>query len=241
MTIVRTMDRFWQTGVVLAFAIGTAFGPIVAVAQDRAPAVQQADPELVIENDSALPDTYPHGRYEVRFMARGGVTPVHWRVTLGSLPPGMRLEDNGLLHGEAERAGDFQFTVSATGSGVPQLAAHKSFVIRVRAAFTMEWKTKAHVDGNRIEGSAEVTNTTPDDLDLTFIVLAVAENGRATAIGYQHFVLPRATVNKVLPFGDTLPRGRYEAHVDAVGEVEAKKLIYRQRLVSPGLEVTAGP
>ena len=34
----------------------------------------------------------------------------------GALPPGIKLEDEGLLHGEAERAGEFEFTVSATDS-----------------------------------------------------------------------------------------------------------------------------
>ena len=33
---------------------------------------------------------------------------------------------------------------------------------------------------NRIEGSGEVSNTTAEDMDLTFDVKAVAENGRAT-------------------------------------------------------------
>jgi hypothetical protein len=79
-------------------------------------------------------------------------------------------------------------------------------------------------------------------MDLTFIVLAVAENGRATAVGYQHFVLRRGTIAKELPFGETLPPGGYVVHVDAVGEVERKKLIYRERMqtASP-LQVTVGP
>jgi hypothetical protein len=77
---------------------------------------------------------------------------------------------------------------------------------------------------------------------LTFIVLAVAENGRATAIGYQHFLLPHGTIEKELPFGDTLPHGGYVVHVDAVGEVEKRNLIYRERLqTSRPLQVTVGP
>jgi hypothetical protein len=98
------------------------------------------------------------------------------------------------------------------------------------------------VNGNRIEGSAQVANTTPDDVDLTFYVLAVAANGRATAIGYQHFVLKRGTMEMELPFGETLPHGGYVVHVDAVGEVAAKNVIYREYLETPGpLQVTVGP
>ena len=98
------------------------------------------------------------------------------------------------------------------------------------------------LSGNRIDGSAEVSNTTPDDIDLTFVVMAVQENGRATAIGYQRFLLRRGTVQKELPFGDTLPHGGYVVHVDAVGEVAAKNLIYRDRMQTAGaLQVTIGP
>jgi len=203
----------------------------------------QDEPELVIENDSELPETYPRGAYEVRLRARGGVPVLHWRL-LGkeTLPPGIKLEDDGLLHGEAERTGEFQFTVSVTDSGKPQLAVQKLFVIRVRAALTLKWKSLAHVAGNRIEGSVEVTNTTPDDMDLTFDVKAVAENGRATEIGYQHFVLRRGTIAKELPFGEILPHGGYVVHVNAVGEVRPKNAIYRERMqTDQALHVVVGP
>jgi hypothetical protein len=203
-------------------------------------AAQEA-PDFVIENDSDLPDTYPGARYVVRLQAHGGTAPLRWRVIFGTLPPGLRLE-NDTLRGEPDRAGEFHFTVSVADSGAPAVTTHKAFVIRVISAFKLNWKAQAHVDGNRIEGSAEVTNTTADDMDLTFYVLAVAGDGRATAIGYQHFLLPRATVAKTLPFGETLPRGGYVVHVDAVGEVGAKKLIYREHMQTPeALQVTVGP
>jgi hypothetical protein len=196
---------------------------------------------LFIENDSELPPTYPYGQYQFRFRAHGGISALHWRLLKGALPPGMKLEDDGLLHGQAQRTGEFQFTVSVS-DGRPQWGVQKEFVLRVTSALSLKWKNPARVNGNRIEGSVEVSNTTRDDLDLTYIVLAVAENGRATAIGYQHFVLPRATLAKELPFGETLPTGGYVVHVDAVGEVAAKKLIYRERMQTPSaLQVTVGP
>lgn len=202
----------------------------------------QGESGLIIQNDATLPDTYPRANYEFRFRAHGGVPVLHWRVEKGSLPPGLKLEDDGLLHGQAQRAGEFEFTVSVKDGNQPPQAVQKAFLLRVRSAISLNWKTSAHVNGNRIEGSVEVTNTTPDDMDLTFIVLAVPSNGRATAIGYQHFVLRGGTIAKELPFGDTLPRGGYVVHVDAVGEVEAKNLIYRDRLQTPSaLQVAVGP
>ena len=250
------MNKFrgmWQAGVLLTVWAG---GPGLMVAQTEATAYEgqtgartpSAGPPgeraLVIENDSQLPDTYPQGPYLVRLAARGGVAPVHWRVEKsgGALPPGIKLEDDGTLHGAAERAGEFRFTVSATDSGNPAQAVEKQFVIRVQVALSINWKSPAHVTGNRIEGSVEVTNTTPDDMDLTFDVKAVAENGRATEIGYQHFMLRRGTIAKELPFGETLPHGGYVVHADAVGEVTPKQLIYRARLQTTGpLQVTVGP
>lgn len=200
------------------------------------------DPDLVIENDSQLPETYPHASYEFRFRAHGGVPTLHWRVEKEALPQGLKLDDDGLLHGSSDRTGEFQFTISVTDGGQPQQHVQKVFVLRVLSAMELSWKTPAHVNGSRIEGSAAISNITRDDIDLTFIVMAVPRNGRAVAIGYQHFVLRRGTLAQELPFGETLPRGGYVVHVDAVGEVSVRNVIYRERLQTPSmLQVNVGP
>jgi hypothetical protein len=195
-----------------------------------------------METESPLPDTFPNASFEFRFQAHGGVPTLHWLLEKGAPPTGLKLEDDGRLHGQPDRAGDFRFTVSVKDGGKPQQAVQKEFVLRVLSGLSLNWKIAAHVSGSRIEGSVEVSNGTPDDMDLTFIVLAVPGNGRAVAIGYQHFVLHRDTLGKELPFGENLPHGGYVVHVDTVGEVAAKKLIYRERMQTPGmLQVTVGP
>ncbi len=242
------MARVLNVVVLLAWAMGMTscqfdmVGTSNELSEDPvAVAAPQAQGGLIIENESQLPDTFPHGSYEVRFRARGGVSTLHWRVEKGALPSGVKLDDDGLLHGQAERTGEFQFTLSVTDGG-SERAVQKGFLLRVRSALTLNWKAGALVHGSRIEGSAEVSNTTPDDVDLTFYVLAVASNGRATAIGYQHFLLKRGTLAMELPFGESLPHGGYVIHVDAVGEVAAKNVIYRESLQTPGpLQVTVGP
>ncbi len=229
-----------RTLMALTCAAGMAVFPIGMLRE--AAGTPQSEPELLIQNESELPDAYPRTPYEYRFHARGGVPVLHWRLEKGALPPGMKLDDDGRLHGAPEHKGEFQFTVSVRDGGSPQQAVQKGFTLHVRSAFTLAWKIPAHVNGNRIEGSVEVSNATPDDIDLTFIVMAIAGNGRATAIGYQHFVLARGTIGKELPFGETLPRGGYVVNVDAVGEVAAKNLIYRERMQTPlALQVLAGP
>lgn len=227
---------------VCVLMLAAAKQQFVAAQAPSRPAVQTRDQNtLVIENDSELPDAYPRRPYQIRLAAHGGIPPYTWQRESGTLPTGLNLERNGLIHGEPEHGGDFQFTLSVVDNSEPRQAVQKTFVIHVRSAFNLAWKSPARVNGNRIDGSVEVSNTTPDDIDLTFIVLAVASDGRATAIGYQHFPLPRGTTAQELPFGDTLPRGGYVVHVDVVGEVAEKRLIYRERLQTGPLTITIGP
>lgn len=208
--------------------------------QNQTAAAPQPDGDVVIKNDSPLPDTHVGASYKVRLIAAGGTPQFHWRLAKGTLPPGMRLTEDGLILGTAQQGGEYQFTVFLRDSN--GLRKYKDFVIRVRSALSLQWKSPAHVNGNRIEGSVEVSNDTRDDIDLTFVVLAVAGNGRATAIGYQHFPLKTGTHEMELPFGETLPPGGYVVHVDVVGEVARKNLIYRERLQTPqALQVTVGP
>jgi len=209
-------------------------------AQDKT--APEQDNRLKIE-PAELPVTYPYGPYQVILHARGNYVPVlRWKVEKGILPPGIVLEENGTLHGAAERAGEFRFLVEVRDSGEPQQAVQEAFLIKVVEAMTLEWKVPAHVTANRIDGSVAVSNTTADDLDLTFDVKAVNEYGRATEIGYQHFPLTRGTIGMALPFGETLPHGAYLVYVNLVGEVAKRNLIYRQRMQTPArLHVAVGP
>jgi hypothetical protein len=224
----------------LALAIGISG---VAIAQAGAPSAPAAAPDggsLIIENNP-LPPAHPHGNYSFLFKAHGGVPQLHWRA-VSDLPGGLRLEDDGTLHGAPEKTGEYRFSVSVTDGGQPKQAVQREFTLNVTASLIMEWKIPAHVTGGRIEGSVQVSNGTNDDFDFTFVVLAVAENGRATAIGYQRFDLKKGTTDFEIPFGENLPHGGYVVHVDGVGEVAALNQINRARLQTPGpLQVAVGP
>ncbi len=242
------MARVLAMAKMAKFALVMALGA-VALGQAAAPGQDTSSPDtpsqgngLLIEPEK-LPDTYPQEAYAVELYGNGNYVPVlQWRVESGALPPGIKLEENGELRGAAERAGEFEFVVGVRDSGKPQQAVQKVFVIKVVEAIKVDWKVPAHVTANRIDGSVAVSNTTRDDMDLTFDVKAVAENGRATEIGYQHFPLKRGTVGMTLPFGETLPHGAYVIYVNVVGEVAKRNAIYRQRMQTPGpLQVVVGP
>lgn len=237
-----SMNRFTLTvAISLVLATAGCQFDLVHANSDPEQASRPDQDTLTIDSGSALPDTHPDARYELQLFAHGGAGPYHWNIERGALPQGITLAENGALHGSPKAGGEFQFTVIVRDR-MGQVV-RKQFTIRVVSALMLNWKAPAHVNGSRIEGSVEVSNTTADDVDLTFVVMAVATlNSRGTAIGYQHFVLPKGTTGKELPFGETLPHGGYVVHVDAVGEVAPKKLIYRERLQTPGaLNVDVGP
>lgn len=210
--------------------------------KSAAPAAAEPDSSPLIIDTASLPPTYPKADYTVHLQAHGGAPPVHWKVESGQLPPGLRLEDDGTLHGSPERPGEFKVTLSVSDGSRPQRAVQREYALNVVSAISMDWKKPAHVSGSRIDGSVTVTNTTGDDLDFTFVVMAVAENGRATAIGYQRFPLKKGTVDFEIPFGETLAHGAYVVSVDGVGEIADKNQIHRARLQTPvALQVVAGP
>jgi hypothetical protein len=221
---------------IYAFAVALLWLAGAAAAQ------QPPDPTNLLLDAVTLPTGSPRHSYKFQFQAHGGIPPMKYAITDGSVPTGMKLGEDGLLAGTPTATGKYRFTISVTDSSNPPQKAFRVFELRVVAPFLMQWKQYAHVSGNRVSGSVVVSNSTEDDFDFTFIVLAVAENGRATAIGYQHFPLKNGVDSQEIPFGETLPRGNYVVHVDAVGEVADKDQIYRARLqTKEKLAVIVGP
>jgi Putative Ig domain len=192
--------------------------------------------------DTPLPNAAPRHAYRFEFHTRHGIPSFKWAVIDGDVPAGLRLSEDGVLSGSPLAAGVFHFTVQVTDTSRPPQTATRLVELRVVPPLLLEWRDDAKVTGNRIDGKVKVSNGTEDDFDLTFVVLAVAENGRATAIGYQRFVLKHGVTSFEIPFGETLPNGGYVVHVDTVAEVPEKDQIYRARLqTKERLQVVVGP
>lgn len=75
--------------------------------------VRSGTPMIVTET---LPPALVGDRYEVRLEATGGQAPYTWTVQTGTVPAGLTLQDDGLLFGSAEAAGEFVFGVELKDS-----------------------------------------------------------------------------------------------------------------------------
>jgi Putative Ig domain len=201
----------------------------------------QTAPPLTIV-DETLPSLDPGVEVRIPLTARGGVLPYHWSVTAGNLPEGISLTPEGVLIGRPTTLGRFAYTVTVEDSARPANRISKELQTVVSASLVLEWLRPPQARGDRIDGTVQVSNGTNDDFDLTFIVVAINEIGRATALGYQHFTLKAGTANFQIPFGQTLPRGAYIVHADAVAEIPDRNRILRRLLETPApLPVTQGP
>jgi len=187
---------------------------------------------------SILPETPPvpvQGEmYRFQLTAEGGVPPYTWHLGpgQGGLPPGLQLEPRlGLITGMPTAAGDFEFTVIVTDSGGPQTNAMATFSVKSPEALTLDWKQPPNVLKEGISGSVVVSNLTKQTVDLTVIIVAVNQVGKAFALAEQHFSLKPQTDSPTISFGtgNVLPYGRYTIHADAVGEVASLNQIYKTR------------
>jgi hypothetical protein len=175
-----------------------------------------------------LPDGVEGRLYYQKLEARGGIAPYRWKKETGSLPSGVTLDAAGLLTGIPRQAGEFSFTAQVTDSSQPANTAIRKFALRVRAQLAIAWTRPPAVTNAGISGEVTVTNGTSESFDVTVIVLAVNDTGRATALGYQHFALKPG--EQAIPFGSALPRGPYVVHADAIAEMARTRTICRARL-----------
>lgn len=71
----------------------------------------------------SLPDANGGTPYSAVLVAAGGVAPLTWTVTQGTLPPGLSLGGDGVLSGTPTQGGLFKFSVRAADSSPSPLSA----------------------------------------------------------------------------------------------------------------------
>src|SRR5712691_12974873 len=183
---------------------------------------------------ASLPKGLLRQPYHFKLEAQGGIAPLRWEVTNGALPEGVELAPDGTLSGAPTEVDSFVFVVTVTDSGKPGAQKKKEYIVEVVAPLVVEWSKKPKITGHRLDAAIRVSNQTGEDFDFTVIALAVNENGRATAVGYEHFTLKKDTDEFEIPFGENLPQGSYDLNVDAVAEVASTNTILRARLAPSG-------
>lgn len=200
----------------------------------------QDPPATVVVTTKELPKATLWNQYRFQLQATGGIEPYHWRLVSGALPRNLQLNEFGDIIGVVNQSAEVDITVQATDRDGARSQA-KKFTLAIEPPLSADWLKKSQVNGTRIDGSVKVSNTTGRDFDLTFVVLAVNDIGRATAIGYQHFPLKKDTRELELPFGDALSPGNYAVNIDLVGEEPVSQMIFRTRLVAPRQTVAQTP
>jgi len=201
-----------------------------AQTRPRRPALQILTP--------ALPAPVAGEKYDVRLRAIGGTPPYRWSTPEAPFPAGLSLDANsGRITGIPDSSDEFSVLVQVSDSANPPLTHTKLLVASEGAPLTVRWTVRPHINASNIAGAVRVTNGSHDAMDMTVIVMAVNENGRATALRYEHLNLPPGRETPDLNFDVALPIGQYVAHVDAVGEVPEKRAIYRDRREVEGLIV----
>ena len=95
------------------------------------------DAPTITLSPGTLPDGLLSVAYSQQLTASGGTAPyTNFRVTSGTLPPGLTLSTAGLLSGKATAIGSFSFTVTATDSstGTGPYDGSQLYSLRVTAA-----------------------------------------------------------------------------------------------------------
>ena len=223
---------------------GIAFAAMMILISASGIAQQGGIPSTnqIVFRTTSLPKISLRKPVRIELSAQGGVAPLRWKVTRGELPAGLSLSEDGVLSGTATKAGPSTFVITVSDNNKPSQERSQEFTIRISAPLLAEWSRPPKVNGQRVEGAIKVTNDTEDDFDLTEVVMAVNEIGRATAIGYQRFTLKKETEGLEIPFSETLPFGSYQLNVDVVAEIAETNTIYRSRLApAEKIVVQQGP
>jgi len=212
----------------LRFRIVCALGFLAAACLLISPplAAWQFDPLTI--TTASLPNGQAGILYHATLQAHGGVNPYTWQLTEGShLPPGLHLhQHSGIIEGTPGAPGEYRFTVRLSDVNAPPGQVQREFTLVVVAGLTVEWKRPPKVSGVWIAGSLVVANHTDQPANLTVIVVAVNQIGRATALGYQHFTIA-PQVEQEIPFGATPGPGNYTVRADAVAHFTSGKSVLR--------------
>jgi hypothetical protein len=160
--------------------------------------------------------------YKATIQVSGGTPPLRWRVIRGTLPGGLALQPgSGTVIGTPTEPGRSSFTIEITDAQSKKLV--QDFTLEVKDFLVVLFERGPSLSSNDLAGIVKLKNQSNDNYDLTVIVVAINQIGKAFALGYQHFPFA-AQSEQSIPFSSTLPNGTYIVHVDAIAKVAARNL-----------------
>lgn len=205
---------------------------ILVVLTAAAIAQQATAPELSFQT-TQLPRAIAGRAYGERIETAGGAPPRSLKLVAGTLPAGLDLDPSGWITGIARKIGTYEFTVELSDAAQPPHVLRHAYTLAVVRPLAVEWKPAPEIRGGGIYGSVEVSNTSQTTADVTVIIVAVNEYGKAFALGYNRGPMQAGAAPETVEFGSTLPAGTYSVRVDAVGEVARTGEIWRAALTAP--------
>jgi putative Ig domain-containing protein len=96
-------------------------------------------PLVISPASGALPDALAKAAYSTSITTTGGIGPVTFLLTSGSLPAGISLSATGTISGTSSAVGNYAFTVQAMDSGTPQQKATASYTLAVASSFAVSF------------------------------------------------------------------------------------------------------
>ncbi|HUN89519.1 MAG TPA: Ig domain-containing protein [Terriglobales bacterium] len=187
-------------------------------------AAQTADPARFQFVTNSLPNGMLGRPYAANLTLRNGAGPFEWRLTDGTLPPGLFFDTNaGAIRGTPSQIGDYRFSLTVRDLGTNEMVRH-TFIVAIQNQLLLEWLKTPTLSSNTLSGLVKVTNNNlrGQTFNITVIIVAVNEIGKAFALGYQHFDLAES-IEQTVPFSSTLPNGQYIVRVDAIAALPNKR------------------
>ncbi len=114
--------------------------------------------QMSITSDS-LPMADYQQSYRAVLAAAGGTVPYRWSLADGWLPSGMKLQEDGVLAGTPEVAGEFAFTVQASDDAKPSHSASKLLKLSVSAQGPAIITSKSELPWGRVGTDYQVKFT----------------------------------------------------------------------------------
>lgn len=136
-----------------AFTVQVQDAGSPAQAKSLALTIRVPAPLLIAPASGPLPDALSNVAYTSGLTTSGGIGPITWSVTSGSLPAGITLNAAGAISGTSTALGNYAFTIQAADSGAPWQKTTASYTLTVASGFTVSFA----VQPGNTQSQAQIT------------------------------------------------------------------------------------